>query len=499
MLSSKRIGIIASVLIGAAIAFVVYMLVNPVQTGENHGIVTYENGQSIEFLDSDYYSDYTSRSYSKIALGDGDVTISSAGVYELSGNLNGSINVDAQGGGVVELVLNGAHITADSGSAIYVNQASKTVISLPAGSENTIADSAVRDDTAVSGAIYCRDDLVICGEGALTINANFADGVKANDSLKITGGNINITAVDEGINANDYLALMGGNIRITSGGHSVKCANDEDSSLGFVVLDGAKLNIVSESDGIQAVGDIYVNKTETAISAADDGVHTEGTLFLNGGSIDITRCTEGFEGKYIIMNDGEYVVVSSDDGLNATGEGSMMPGGFGGRGGMDTNAGEVYMTINGGTLHAEVGGDGLDANGAAKINGGFIEVYGPENSGNSTLDFDGGFVINGGTVIAAGSSGMAESPSDNSEQNTIVLTLSQTYQAGTAFSLVDESGTEIAGGTPSKRFEWLCISSSDIKTDGIYTLLVNGEKEATVIVSGAVTTVGERIWGGNFR
>lgn len=499
MLSSKRIGIVSFVLIAAMVAFVVYMLVNPVQTGENHGMVTYENGQSIEFTDSDYYSDYTSRSYSKIKLGDEDVTISSSGVYELSGNLNGSITVDAQGGGAVELVFNGAHITADGGSAIYVNQASKTVISLVPGSENTVTDSAARDDAAISGAIYSRDDLVICGEGKLTVNAAFADGIKANDSLKITGGNINITAVDEGINTNDYIALMGGDLQITSGGHGIKCANDEDSSLGFAVLDGAKLNIESESDGIQAVGDIYVNKTETVISSADDGIHTEGTLFLNGGSIDISRCTEGFEGKYIIMNDGEYSIVSSDDGLNATGEGSMMPGGFGGRGGMGSDASEVYMTINGGTLHAEVGGDGLDSNGAAEINGGFIRVCGPENNGNSTLDFDGGFVINGGTVLAAGSSGMAESPSDSSEQNTIVITLSQTYPGGSSFRLVDESGNEIAGASSSKRFDWLCISSPEIKTGGVYTLLVDGIEEASVTVSASVTSLGERTWGGNFR
>lgn len=498
MLSSKRIGIICAVLTASALAFVVLMFFYPAEQEGSRGTVTYENGQSIEFTDSDYYSDYKADTYRKIESGDGDISITSGGIYELSGELSGSVNVDAQGGGVVKIVLNGAHITAQSGAAINIQQADKAVILLAPGSENSVSDSGERDDIEISAAIYSRDDLVITGEGSLAVNASFADGIKSNDSLKITGGDIAISAADEGINANDYIALMGGLVNITSGGHGIKCANDEDSTLGFMVIGGTSINIESEADGIQATGDIYVNETESILSVADDGVHSEGTLFLNGGKIEIAKCTEGFEGKYIVMNDGDYSVVSDDDGLNATGEGSMM-GGFGGRGGAGGAAGEVYMTINGGTLHAHVGGDGLDSNGAARINGGFVEVYGPENSGNSTLDFDGGFEINGGTVLAAGSSGMAESPSESSAQNSVAVTLSRTYEAGTEFSLKDESGAEVAAGTSTKRFDWICISSPAIKTNSAYTLVVGGTEEASPEISSTVKSVGGRSTGGNFR
>ncbi len=128
------------------------------------------------------------------------------------------------------------------------------------------------------------------------------------------------------------------------------------------------------------------------------------------------------------------------------------------------------VKIDGGKIYAKVGGDGLDSNSAGIISGGYIEVYGPENSGNSTMDFDGGYEINGGTVVAAGSTGMAESPSETSKQNSYVKRLSKNYEAGSEICLTDENGGVIASGISEKRFSWVLISS-----DGNYTLSINGE------------------------
>ena len=44
------------------------------------------------------------------------------------------------------------------------------------------------------------------------------------------------------------------------------------------------------------------------------------------------------------------------------------------------------------------------------MNGGNVTVLGPTSDGDTALDFDGAFTINGGVLMAFGSSGMLETP-----------------------------------------------------------------------------------------
>jgi len=67
------------------------------------------------------------------------VTITSAGLYSISGTLNdGQIIVDTQDAETVALVLNGADITYSTSAPIYVSNAEKTVITLADGTENYV-------------------------------------------------------------------------------------------------------------------------------------------------------------------------------------------------------------------------------------------------------------------------------------------------------------------------------------------------------------------------
>ena len=96
-------------------------------------------------------------------------------------------------------------------------------------------------------------------------------------------------------------------------------------------------------------------------------------------------------------------------------------------------------------------------------------MYGPTNNGNGALDYNGVFEVTGGTLFAAGSSGMAQAPSSGSTQYTIANTVG-TQAAGTAVILTDSSGKTIASFTPAKDFSHVVISSPDIENGGTYTL-----------------------------
>ena len=72
---------------------------------------------------------------------------------------------------------------------------------------------------------YSKDDLTISGNGTLTVNGNYNNGIVSKDDLKITGGNITVTAVNNGIKGKDSVRIKDGNIKVTAGGDGIKTDN----------------------------------------------------------------------------------------------------------------------------------------------------------------------------------------------------------------------------------------------------------------------------------
>lgn len=595
MISSKKIDLIAILLTALVLVFTVCAMFLPdtVLTGNAAGNFVYSDLHTVTITENDYYTTYVESSVAKINLkGDyattgsrnveidgSNVTILGGGVYVLSGTLtDGSIIVDSSDGAEVKLVFNGADITSSDFSALYIKQSAKTVLSLVEGTENSLTDASSyneekQEDGKPAAALYSKDDLVINGTGSLVINGNYQDGIKVNDTLKITQGEITINAVDDGINVNDYIMALDVGLAITSGGDSIKCEH-EDEEKGFIAFESTTLSIISESDGIYASSALYMNNTDTqitsgggsenassshggmgmgghggfggnqfsndtastkaikagtnivinggtfaldsaddslhsdadvtiengvfTISSGDDAIHAEKNLVLNPESIDISKCYEGLEGAYITINGGDITIISSDDGINATGENStggmgMIMGAHGGE--AKTSDEDIWLTVNGGHIYIETSGDGFDSNGSAVINGGFLEIYGPENSGNGSIDVgDGGYVLimNGGSLLAVGSSGMAEHPTENSPQQSLTFYLDEAYSAGSSISVKDSNGNEIISGNSNKKFDWICMSTESITDGETYTLIINGNEITDVTANGSFTSTGSK-------
>ena len=104
---------------------------------------------------------------------------------------------------------------------------------------------------------------------------------------------------------------------------------------------------------------------------------------------------------------------------------------------------------------------------------GTVIVNGPENNGNGALDYDSTCNINGGLFIAAGSSGMAQSLSTTSKQNSVNVFLSS-QSANTLISIKNESGKDIVTFAPSKTYQSVIISSPNLQTNTTYTVYSGG-------------------------
>lgn len=89
-------------------------------------------------------------------------------------------------------------------------------------------------------------------------------------------------------------------------------------------------------------------------------------------------------------------------------------------------------------------------------------MNGPTMNGNGALDYDGTFEQSGGLLIAAGSSGMAQAPSESSSQQSMLMTFPNTLKAGKLVTLADSKGTpkdglyekgKLTGGTKIVSFK----------------------------------------------
>lgn len=201
------------------------------------------------------------------------VTITAAGVYSISGTLNdGQVMVDAPNTDGVELILNGVSITTTTSAPIYVRNAGETIINLAADTDNFITDGSSYEfddieNSEPNAAIFSKDDLTIKGDGALTVEAQFNNGIQSKDDLEIAGGNITISAPNNGIKGKDSVVILGGDINIQAGNNGVQASESTDPEKGFIRIEDGKLSIESENDGLQAETDILLNGGELSITS----------------------------------------------------------------------------------------------------------------------------------------------------------------------------------------------------------------------------------------
>ena len=226
---------------------------------------------------------------------DGVITITAAGTYVFSGEVSdGQIRVDAGKEDIVRIVLNGFSITCADGSALYGKKSEKIILTLVEGTENVLADGEdykLEDgEDEPDAAFFSKDDITINGEGKLTVNGNYQDGIRSKDDLKIVSGTIEVTAVADGIKGKDSIAVKDGTITVTAGNDGMKSNNDKEADKGYVVLDGGTLNITSGNDGVQAETILQVNGGNIEIEAG------------GGSSQAVAKTTEGFGGMGGRMN-----------------------------------------------------------------------------------------------------------------------------------------------------------------------------------------------------
>ncbi|BBB47980.1 carbohydrate-binding domain-containing protein [Pelolinea submarina] len=388
-------------------------------------------------------------------------------------------------------------VIGGSGS-LTVNASYKNGI---ASKDSLTIENGIITVNAIADGIKGKDSVTI-QDGTLTIVSG-SDGIQStNDTdeekgtVTISGGTINITAGLDGIQAETGLLIGGGNLTIVTGGGSANSStqagwgnpgSDSTTTESMKALkagvdltvSGGSINIDSEDDALHSNGSLTIDGGELTIASGDDGVHADTSLVINNGSLNITKSYEGLESAAITLNGGTIYVTSSDDAINVAGgsDGSAM----GGRPGQNnfSDGGNYTLTINGGTIVLDAGGDGLDSNGTISMTDGVVIVNGPTNNGNGPVDYMGSFNISGGFLVAVGSSGMAQATSSDSSQYAVLYNYDSAQSADTLISILNQAGESILTFAPSKQYQSVLFSSADIQNGATYTLTSGGSASGT--------------------
>lgn len=456
----------------------------------------------------------------------GDITLTDAGDYVLSGTLtDGSVIINAPEDAKLHLILNGAHIASQSAAALYVISADKVFVTLTDGSENGISaagDSAEDDYANVDAAIFARCDISFNGSGSLSVSSAKGRGIVSKDDLVFTGGSYMIQAANHGISGKDSIRIADGSFVVTAGKNCLDSDND-DSDKGFIYIAGGSFDLSSGNDACHCSGDFDFLAGSMELSAADDGIHSDAALSVSGGSITISLCYDGLEGVTVDISGGTIDITSSDDGINAangssdsahdgtdgtpaesaggvtdmsgdppekpdgsgdtgTASGSApeapadmpeaptnMPGGMGGGfgGGDDPFAADssCLVTISGGSVRINAQGDGIDSNGDLVISGGEVYISGPRNGGDGALDYNGSGTISGGIVVACDMGGMSQNFSDGSQCSTMI-----SLNGSGEIRLTDASGNVLLSYTPADDYSCIVVSCPELSEGSEYTL-----------------------------
>lgn len=402
---------------------------------------------------------------SHVEVSENTITITRAGRYRVQGTWEeGQLCVDAGKNDEVVLVLAGVELTNMEDAAIYVENAKTTLLYLEEDTVNLVqsgkkatlrelenskgAIDLVDEDElkeAEGAVIYAKDDLSIAGTGKLKVIGGINNGIHTKNHLAVEGGELEVRSLNHGVKGKDSVTINGGSFLIFSGGDGIRSDDDSNEDCGKIAISGGSFLIHSRENGVRA-------KTELAFS---------------GGALKVAESYEGMEANQIVISGGSIDINSSNDGINANGEEEM-------------EEGLPNLVISGGQVHVDAKGDGLDSNGNIYVEGGVTVIDGPESDKDGPLDYgheNGGVcLISGGTVLAIGSSGMAETFGADSSQCSFRYIFDTPYQAGSDIVISDQEGKSLFEHQALKKGASVVFSSPELEEGEIYELEVDGER-----------------------
>lgn len=472
-----------------------------------------------------------------VNISDSTITISEAGTYILEGSSeNMQVLIDAEESDKIQLVLSDLTLSCETSAPIYVKNADKVFVTLAPDTNNTLSTTneyIQTDDNTVDAVLFSKADLTLNGSGSLTISSPYGHGVVSKDDLTVTGGTYSMTCARHGLSGKDSVRILDGTFYLTTTKDGIHASNDDDDMLGYIYIAGGTFTISSDDDGIHADSTLYIEGGDLDIVKSYEGLEGQ-TITILDGNISIVSSDDGINASSGSStsdnnqmpdsdNPGDEQIPDSAPNGTAPGNGQIpdntpdskqipdnaptenapdsenIPDNapdnnnseifLNNTGNFDMDADEsCTLTISGGTLTIDADGDGIDTNGYFYMTGGTVFIAGPENNGNSALDYGISAVISGGYFLASGFSGMAQNFSSTSSQCACMVTLqTPADSSASTIKLTDSNGTTLLTHTTAKSYNSVIFSCPELAVGDTCTLYT-GETTQDITITDIITS-----------
>lgn len=305
-------------------------------------------------------------------------------------------------------------------------------------------------------------------ENPNTDNENTTKPEEPSSPIEVTSTNINLNNYNSDIiikkdgtytlsGTLKYTVYVKGDSKITLNLNGATIKSKTDSAIANIDTNELIINLNKGTNNTLSDGIVESEHDGCIFSYGKITIEGTGNLTVYGNQVD----GEGIATKNskITINDGNIKIYSADDGINT--------GGIGGT-----------VSINGGNLFVQAGGDAIDSNQDIVINNGVIMLIGGSSGVNSSLDADDGYEINGGTIIALGTEQIVLPIS--AKQKTLLLGLNNSIESNTLVTLMDSEDNVITSFKANDSFKTIIISSDKL-TNGKYYLYSGGINNGTLI------------------
>jgi hypothetical protein len=254
-----------------------------------------------------------------------------------------------------------------------------------------------------------------------------------------------------------------------------------------MALSGGTISVVASDDGVNVAGGPGV----------ESGGGQMGGMGAGGGAVDglvpgdrPDRSDRPADGMPASVDGGDVVDGAADGRQGAGAPGAGVPG----AGATDGRS----LVISGGTLIISAGADGLDANADVTMTGGTVVTTSAKaGGGDSAVDVDGAFTIEGGNLVATGLTDQTATPT-TAGQGLVNVGLGDQTLAQNRVTVTDASGNVVVSYVTEKAMSSLVISTEGLVAGDTYTVTTGGSLSGGDTVGSATfggTTVGSEELG----
>ncbi|MBK8808209.1 MAG: carbohydrate-binding domain-containing protein [Bacteroidales bacterium] len=349
-----------------------YIYTTPDQTEPNAAIFSKDDleisGTGKLIIDANYKNGIVSND--KLSITSGTIEITAT-----DDALIGKDNVEISGGDIT-VKANGDGIKSSKKADATLGYVSITggTISIEADGDGIDAETSV----FISNASI---DITTGGGSNATITDTLSHkGIKANSSITIESGTLNINAAGDAINSDSVVLINGGTIKLTTGAEGISANAD-------ITINNGNTTIISDNNSLYSDTQIAITGGKLTVTSQKDVLNTAGLIAIYDGTLNLTTQDEGMNAdSTILVANGDITIVSDFVAIKAGDKISLLNGTYkltvgGGcseiyndtlaRHGIESNN---NIVISAGVYTISVAGDGINSKDDVLINGGTFDI-----------------------------------------------------------------------------------------------------------------------------